>query len=82
MKHRSYLSNTEKLKIILDRMYGFEKQTKSTVKKVSQSYNEIFNEPVFLIEYRVMMNKQKNEGLSGDESVEDSLLQHINNLVD
>lgn len=82
MKHRNCLSNTDKLKIILDRMYGFEKQTKSTVKKVSQTYNEVLNEHVFLIEYRVMMNKQKNEGLSGGKSVEDSLLQHINNLVD
>ena len=84
MKHRNYLSNSEKLKIILDRIYGFEKQTGSKVKKVSQSYNEIFNEHVFLIEYRIMMNKQKNEDVPGDHVVfdeEDSLLHRINTLV-
>jgi len=82
MEHRNYLSNTEKLKQILDRMYGFEKRTKSTVKKVSQSYNEIFNEHIFVIEYRVMMDKQKNEGVSDDIEGDTNLLQHINNLVD
>jgi len=82
MDHRNYLSNTEKLKQILDRMYGFEKRTKSTVKKVSQSYNEIFNEHIFVIEYRVMMDKQKNEGVSDGVEGDTNLLQHINNLVD
>ena len=83
MKHRNYLSNAEKLRIILDRIYGFDKQTKSTVKKVSQSYNDIFNEHIFLIEYRVMMNKQNNEDASGDDILGDeNLLQHINSLVD
>jgi len=82
MKHRNYLTNTEKLKIILDRIYGFEKQTKSTVKKVSQSCNDIFNEHIFLIEYRVMMNKQKNEDVLGDEMIGgESILQRINSLV-
>jgi len=67
-------------------MYGFDKQTKSTVKKVSQSYNEIFNEHIFLIEYRVMMNKQKNEDASGEdmgnEAEAENLLQYINSLVE
>jgi len=82
MDHRNYLSNTEKLKQILDRMYGFEKQTKSSVKKVSQSYNEIFNEHIFIIEYRVMMDKQKNECVSDGVEGDTNLLQHINNLVE
>ena len=47
------MTKGNRLLAILDQMYGFEDNKKSTFRKVGQHFDERTNEHVFHIEYRV-----------------------------
>ena len=64
------MNKWNKLLAVLDQVYGFEDQVKSSMKKIKQGFDEKANEHVVVIEYRVMrsdnpklaIKKRKEEG--------------------
>ena len=46
------MNKWNRLVLALDEVFGFENKKKSTVRKVSQAFDEKTNEHVFLLEYR------------------------------
>ena len=62
------MTHSKKLLAVLDKVFGFPYQQKSSVQKIKQYFDEKKNQHVFIIEYRVVrgtasdrMKQQKEE---------------------
>ena len=53
------MNKWNRLVLALDEVFGFENKKKSTVRKVSQSFDEKTNEHVFMLEYRFQVGYGK-----------------------
>lgn len=60
------MNKWNRLLAILDQVYGFEDNKKSTFRKVGQHFDERTNEHVYHIEYRV----RKGDGISKEKRKE------------
>jgi hypothetical protein len=53
------MNKWNRLVLALDEVHGFENKKKSTVRKVSQAFDEKTNEHVFMLEYRFQVGYGK-----------------------
>jgi len=84
MKKLELLNETiwNQLLLVLDKALGFEDKINSSVKKVSQHYDEIFDEHVIVLQYRVKANgKGKQKTRTQKPGRELTLIKQINDLA-
>jgi hypothetical protein len=76
------MTKWDKLKAMLDQVFGFKDRKKSSVKKMRQGFDEKTNEHVFIIEYRVMRGEHSDPRRREKASIERRVNQkEVNSLI-
>ena len=65
---------------MLDAVYGFENQVKSSVKKIKQGFDEKSDEHVFIIEYRVKRSELSGKAFKRKKAKEDGELRRADQV--